>query len=195
MAAVQLPPREGARAWEVLTATAGAELITLGIGVGTWTAGRGELRSPWRHDVSDLRIPADSLSRPAVPPVPGSRSGGPSRGGLRDQGRKPSVFQVGKVRDDGRTVVISGWGLGLCAAGCACHRHPRGTSRHRRGPGGGRLGLATFADAECGCCEPWTADELAAILRDLGTVAGLQSRSRSPAEPDRPLPAPRVGVS
>ena len=31
--------------------------------------------------------------------------------------RKPSVFQVGKVRDDGRTVVISGWGLGLCAAG------------------------------------------------------------------------------
>ena len=38
--------------------------------------------------------------------------------------RKPSVFQIGKVRDDGRTVVISGWGLGLCAAGCACHRHP-----------------------------------------------------------------------
>src|SRR3712207_8309282 len=38
--------------------------------------------------------------------------------------RKPSVFQVGRVRDDGRTVVISGWGLGLCAAGCACHRHP-----------------------------------------------------------------------
>src|SRR3712207_9024048 len=38
--------------------------------------------------------------------------------------RKPSVFQVGKIRDDGRTVVISGWGLGLCAAACACHRHP-----------------------------------------------------------------------
>ena len=38
--------------------------------------------------------------------------------------RKPSVFQVGKIRDDGRTVVISGWGLGLCAQGCACHRHP-----------------------------------------------------------------------
>ena len=30
--------------------------------------------------------------------------------------RKPSVFQIGKVRDDGHTVVISGWGLGLCAS-------------------------------------------------------------------------------
>lgn len=90
--------------------------------------------------------------------------------------RKPSVFQVGKVRDDGRTVVISGWGLGLCTEGCPCHRHP--SSGHlaiAEDQAGGRLGLATFDEA-CGCCEPWTADELAAILRDLSTVASLQSQ-------------------
>ena len=61
--------------------------------------------------------------------------------------RKPSVFQVGKVRDDGRTVVISGWGLGL----------------------------ATYAEGGCDCCEPWTADELAAILRDFSSLSALDS--------------------
>ena len=55
--------------------------------------------------------------------------------------RKPSVFQVGKVRDDGRTVVISGWGLGLCAQGCACHRHPSaGHLAIEEDQAGGRLG-------------------------------------------------------
>ena len=49
---------------------------------------------------------------------------------------KPSVFQVGKVRDDGHTVVISGWGLGLCAAGLLLPPAPvRRQPRHRRGPG------------------------------------------------------------
>jgi hypothetical protein len=91
--------------------------------------------------------------------------------------RKPSVFQVGKVRDDGRTVVISGWGLGLCAQGCACHRHPSaGHLAIDEDQAGGRLGLATYREGGCDCCEPWTADELAAILRDLETVAGLQAQ-------------------
>ena len=89
--------------------------------------------------------------------------------------RKPSVFQVGKVRDDGRIVVISGWGLGLCAAGCSCHRHPSaGSLAIAEDQAGGKLGLASYADGECDCCEAWTADELAAILRDLDTVLGLQ---------------------
>ena len=88
--------------------------------------------------------------------------------------RKPSVFQVGKIRDDGRTVVISGWGLGLCASGCACHRHPvAGHLAIAEDQAGGRLGLTTY-DETCDCCEAWTADELAAILRDLDTVASLQ---------------------
>ena len=91
--------------------------------------------------------------------------------------RKPSVFQVGKVRDNWHTVVISGWGLGLCAAGCACHRHPSaGHLSIAEDQAGGRLGLSSFADGGCDCCEPWTAEELAAILRDLDTVASLQAQ-------------------
>jgi hypothetical protein len=90
--------------------------------------------------------------------------------------RKPSVFQVGKIRDDGRTVVISGWGLGLCASGCACHRDPvAGHLAIAEDQAGGLLGLASYADGGCDCCEPWTAEELGAILRDLDTVASLQS--------------------
>ena len=91
--------------------------------------------------------------------------------------RKPSVFQVGKVRDNGHTVVISGWGLGLCAAACACHRHPSaGHLSIAEDQAGGRLGLTSYRDDACDCCEPWTADELAAILRDLDTVASLQAQ-------------------
>ena len=91
--------------------------------------------------------------------------------------RKPSVFQVGKIRDDGRTVVISGWGLGLCAAACSCHRHPSaGHLAIAEDQDGGSLGLVSFQESGCNCCEPWTADELAAILRDLDTVASLQAQ-------------------
>ncbi len=89
--------------------------------------------------------------------------------------RKPSVFQVGKVRDDGNTVVISGWGLGLCAQACACHRHPAaGNLAIDEDQTGGRLGLVSFGDGGCDCCEAWTADELTAILRDFQTVESLQ---------------------
>ncbi len=90
--------------------------------------------------------------------------------------RKPSVFQVGKVRDDGRAVVISGWGLGLCASGCACHRHPSaGNLAIAEDQAGGRLGLFSYRDGGCDCCEPWTAEELSAILRDFRTVTSLQA--------------------
>ena len=91
--------------------------------------------------------------------------------------RKPSVFQVGKIRDDGHTVVISGWGLGLCALGCACHRHPSaGHLAIEEDQAGGRLGLASFSENGCDCCEAWTADELAAILRDLSTVESMEAQ-------------------
>ena len=93
------------------------------------------------------------------------------------RGRKPSVFQVGKVRDDGRTVVISGWGLGLCAAACTCHRHPSaGHLAIAEDQAGGKLGLVSFREDGCDCCEPWTAEELACVLRDLDAVAGLQAQ-------------------
>src|SRR4051812_29373451 len=108
--------------------------------------------------------------------VPRSRD---RRGGEApmSRSRKPSVFQVGKVRDDGRTVVISGWGLGLCASGCACHRHPSaGHLAIAEDQAGGRLGLASFREGGCDCCEPWTADELSAILRDFEAVASLEAQ-------------------
>ena len=91
--------------------------------------------------------------------------------------RKPSVFQVGKVRDDGHTVVISGWGLGLCAAACSCHRHPNaGSLAIDEDQAGGKLGLASYREGGCDCCEPWTAEELAAILRDFRAVSSLQAQ-------------------
>jgi hypothetical protein len=90
--------------------------------------------------------------------------------------RKPSVFQVGKVRDDGRTVVISGWGLGLCATACTCHRHPSaGHLAIAEDQAGGMLGLVSFREGGCDCCEPWTAEELAAILRDFSSLSALDS--------------------
>ena len=90
--------------------------------------------------------------------------------------RKPSVFQIGKVRDDGRTVVISGWGLGLCAMGCPCHRDPvAGNLAIAEDQRAGKLGLVSFRDG-CGCCEPWTADELSAVLRDFELLSGLDAQ-------------------
>ena len=89
---------------------------------------------------------------------------------------KPSVFQVGKVRDDGRTVVISGWGLGLCASGCSCHRHPSaGHLAIAENQSAGQLGLVSYREGGCDCCEPWTSEELAAILRDFSSLAALDS--------------------
>jgi hypothetical protein len=91
--------------------------------------------------------------------------------------RKPSVFQVGKVRDDGHTVVISGWGLGLCAAACACHRDPSaGHLAIAEDQRAGRLGLVSFRDDGCDCCEPWTAEELTAVLRDFEALARLDAQ-------------------
>jgi hypothetical protein len=92
------------------------------------------------------------------------------------RGRKPSVFQVGQVWDDGSTIVVSGWGLGLCAAACACHRHPSaGHLAIAEDQAAGLLGLASYHDG-CDCCEPWTADELGGILRDLEMVSGLEAQ-------------------
>jgi hypothetical protein len=128
--------------------------------------------------IQNLRPPADisftfASTACTVVPLMGRNCRGE---GSVSRSRKPSVFQVGKIRDDGRTVVISGWGLGLCAAGCSCHRHPSaGHLAIAEDQAAGRLGLATF-DESCTCCEPWTADELAAILRDLETVTGLQAQ-------------------
>ncbi len=90
--------------------------------------------------------------------------------------QKPSVFQVGRVWDDGNSVVVSGWGLGLCAAAGACHRHPAaGRLAIAEDQAEGLLGLVCYREGGCDCCEPWTADELTAIVRDLELVAALDA--------------------
>ena len=87
---------------------------------------------------------------------------------------KPSIFRVGDVRDDGTAVVVSGWGLGMCAMACSCHRDPVGGQLAiDEDAGTGMLGLACHAEGGCDCCEPWTAEELSAILRDLAAVEAL----------------------
>jgi hypothetical protein len=92
------------------------------------------------------------------------------------QSRKPSVFQVGTVSDDGRVVTISGWGLGLCLVGCTCHRHPAaGTLAIAEDQAGGTLGLVSYRTGGCDCCEPWTARELTGVVRDLAAVQSLDA--------------------
>lgn len=86
----------------------------------------------------------------------------------------PGIFQIGTVTDDGTTVVVSGWGLSLCAGRCSCHRHPdTGQLAIDEDQPAGLLGLVQHRP--CGCCTPWAADELAAVLRDLTSAAGLQA--------------------
>jgi hypothetical protein len=90
--------------------------------------------------------------------------------------QKPSVFQVGRVWNDESSVVVSGWGLGLCASACACHRHPSaGSLAIAENQSEGRLGLVSYREGGCDCCEPWTADELSAVVRDLQMVADLDA--------------------
>ena len=91
--------------------------------------------------------------------------------------QKPSVFQVGRVWDDGNAVVVSGWGLGLCVSACACHRHPSaGSLAIAEDQAAGLIGLVSYREGGCDCCEPWTADELGAVVRDLQMVAGLDAQ-------------------
>jgi len=86
------------------------------------------------------------------------------------------VFQIGQVWDDGNAVVVSGWGLGLCASACPCHRHPSvGHLAVAEDQAAGLLGLVSYRTG-CTCCEPWTAEELSAIVRDLELVSSLDAQ-------------------
>ena len=82
-----------------------------------------------------------------------------------------------KVHESGPSVIVSGWGLGMCASSCECHRNPEdGQLALAEDQAGGRLGLRSFTvTAECDCCEAWTSAELAAILRDVAAVEALDS--------------------
>jgi hypothetical protein len=91
--------------------------------------------------------------------------------------QKPSIFQLGKVHDNGPSVIVSGWGLGMCATSCSCHRNPEdGQLALAEDHTGGSLGLRCFADGgRCDCCEAWTSAELSAILRDVAALEALDA--------------------
>ncbi|QXG77640.1 hypothetical protein KUM42_09165 [Modestobacter sp. L9-4] len=91
--------------------------------------------------------------------------------------QKPSIFQLGKVHENGASVIVSGWGLGMCASSCRCHRNPEdGQLALAEDQAGGSLGLHSFTDTgDCGCCEAWTSAELLAILRDVAALDALDS--------------------
>lgn len=95
--------------------------------------------------------------------------------------RRPGIDHVGTITDDGTTVMVSGWGLSLCASRCVCHRQmitqtlvlledkPRGL-----------LGLVSFR-AGCNCCQPWKHAELRAFLRDLAHIESLATSEEQPS--------------
>ncbi len=97
---------------------------------------------------------------------------------VREQ--KPSIFQLGAVEGAGAGTVVSGWGLGMCASRCACHRDPAdGQLRISEDRAAGTLGLHCFRRGPCACCRPWTSEELRAVLRDVAAVAALEARERT----------------
>jgi len=91
--------------------------------------------------------------------------------------QKPSIFQLGKVHDNGPSVIVSGWGLGMCASSCRCHRNPDdGQLTLAEDQTGGSLGLRSFTTTgDCDCCESWSSAELAAILRDVAALGALEA--------------------
>lgn len=86
---------------------------------------------------------------------------------------RPRIVNVGAVTEDleSEEIRIHGWGLGPCAANCACHRHPETNQLSLLEDAvNGRLGLTTYRD-DCECCEPWTVEELAAVVSDLRSIS------------------------
>lgn len=75
---------------------------------------------------------------------------------------RPGIHQIGKVTDNGVELRVTGWGLNSCATGCPCHRSPAtGALAIYENQALGLLGLVQYR--RCSCCEPWTAEELAAV--------------------------------
>lgn len=89
--------------------------------------------------------------------------------------RHPAILHIGKVTNRGDTVTVYGWGLNLCEAACSCHRDPTGRMALYEDDAHGYLGLIHHNPPDCGCCEPWTADELAAIVRDHTILKELET--------------------
>lgn len=86
---------------------------------------------------------------------------------------RPSISRIGMVAVVGTETRVTGWALGSCATGCRCHLDPdTGGLVIAEDQDTGSLGLASYGPP-CDCCQAWTADELASVLRDVATAARL----------------------
>src|SRR3954452_6635623 len=91
------------------------------------------------------------------------------------EARQPALERIDHVHDIGNGYLfVTGWDLGSCVTGCPCHRHPdSGQLAIDQDQTRGRLRLVSPAAGGCHCCEPWTAYELADVLRDLVHIEAL----------------------
>ena len=87
--------------------------------------------------------------------------------------QKPSIFQLGKVHENGPSVIVSGWGLGMCVSSCRCHRNPDdGQLALAEDQAGGKLGLRSFT----------ATGELPATTACPAAFSGTVTLRRSPGE-------------
>jgi hypothetical protein len=91
----------------------------------------------------------------------------------------PGIWQIGAAYvDDTGGFTLKGWGLGPCISRCQCHhgrdgQQPLALLEDRIN---GRLGLASFTPSGmCGCCKPWTAIELMAVVEDLESITAMEA--------------------
>lgn len=89
--------------------------------------------------------------------------------------RRPRIMRVGQaMRLSTGTLVVRGWSIAPCLSMCECHTHPQlGVPVIVQDAGRGLVGLRSFVPGECGCCQPWTAEELEAVIRDFRAIAAL----------------------
>lgn len=97
---------------------------------------------------------------------------------------RPGIWQIGTIRDEGHRRIPTHWGVGLCIDACKCHMNPLdGKLNIHEDPNLSVLGLARYIDIGCTCCEPWTVDELQAML---DTLAKIEASVAPPATEDQP---------
>lgn len=102
---------------------------------------------------------------------------------MTERARKPSLFQIGKVTDDGYRIRIFGWGVGMCVSKCHCHRDPAtGLLQIDQSSEPALLGLKSFKDSPCPCCEPWQAQELVAIVQALDDLKAMPTTTTTEME-------------
>lgn len=84
---------------------------------------------------------------------------------------RPSILGIGKVTEIGDVTRIHGWAFGSCAERCPCHISSIDHQPHIfQDEVNGRVGLISYRDDVCPCCDTWTAAELIEVIRDVNRM-------------------------